>query len=154
MTRPGATTLEEFERDPDPALDAELDARSRAVAPDDPATVVYTSGTTGPAKGVVLTHDMELRSAYGSAYTRAFEDGRRILFALPLHHVFAYVEGLLASLFVGGAVVCQPVFDPRGGARGDRAPRGRRGAVRADDVACGGRGRRGEGRTTCRACTR
>jgi fatty-acyl-CoA synthase len=55
---------------------------------------------------------MELRSAYGSAYTRAFEDGRRILFALPLHHVFAYVEGLLASLFVGGAVVCQPVFDP------------------------------------------
>jgi len=112
VTRPGATTLEEFERDPDPALDAELDARSRAVAPDDTATVVYTSGTTGPAKGVVLTHDMELRSAYGSAYTRAFEDGRRILFALPLHHVFAYVEGLLASLFVGGAVVCQPVFDP------------------------------------------
>ena len=112
VTRPGATTLEAYERDADPALEAELAARAAAVSPDDAATIFYTSGTTGPAKGVVLTHDQELRSAYGSAYTRAFEDGRRILFALPLHHVFAYVEGLLASLFVGGAVVAQAAFDP------------------------------------------
>jgi fatty-acyl-CoA synthase len=112
VTRSGAVTLAAFERDADATLDAELDARAEAVAPDDAATIFYTSGTTGRAKGVVLTHDMELRSAYGSAYTRAFEDGRRIFFALPLHHVFAYVEGLLAAMFVGGAVVCQAVFDP------------------------------------------
>jgi fatty-acyl-CoA synthase len=112
VTRPGATRLEQFERDADPDLDAELDARAAAVAPDAIATIFYTSGTTGRPKGVELTHDQELRSAYGSAYTRAFEDGRRILFALPLHHVFAYVEGLLAATFVGGAVVCQPAFDP------------------------------------------
>ena len=72
----------------------------------------------GCPKGVLSTHDMELRSAYGSAYTRAFEDGRRIMFALPLNHVFAYIEGLLASMFVAGAVVVQPVFDP-----GPRWPR-------------------------------
>jgi len=41
--------------------------------------VVYTSGTTGSPKGVLLTHDMLLRTAYASAYTRAFHDGRRIL---------------------------------------------------------------------------
>jgi fatty-acyl-CoA synthase len=112
VTRPGATRLEQLERDADPELDAELDARAAAVDPDAIATILYTSGTTGRPKGVELTHDQELRSAYGSAYTRAFEDGRRILFALPLHHVFAYVEGLLAATFVGGAVVCQPAFDP------------------------------------------
>jgi fatty-acyl-CoA synthase len=112
VTRPGATRLEQFERDADPDLDARLDARARAVDPDAGATLFYTSGTTGRAKGVELSHDQQLRSAYGSAYTRGFEDARRILFALPLHHVFAYIEGLLASMFVGGAVVCQPAFDP------------------------------------------
>ena len=61
---------------------------------------------------MLSTYEMELRSAYGSAYARAFEDGLVILFALPLNHVFAYIEGLLASMFVAGSVVVQPVFNP------------------------------------------
>ena len=74
--------------------------------------VVYTSGTTGSPKGVLITHDMLLRTAYASAYTRAFQDGRRILFSMPLYHVFGYVEGLLAVIFAGGAIVPQLTFDP------------------------------------------
>ncbi|TWP36329.1 AMP-binding protein [Leekyejoonella antrihumi] len=111
--RSTALTLGCIERDPDPAIDDELAARAARMDPRDTTTIFYTSGTTGQAKGVLSSHDMELRSAYGSAYTRAFEDGRRILFALPLHHVFAYIEGLLASMFVGGCAVLQPAFDPR-----------------------------------------
>jgi fatty-acyl-CoA synthase len=110
--RPGVPTLADIEGDADEALDVELNARRAGSAPDEMATIFYTSGTTGRQKGVMSTHDMELRSAYGSAYTRGFEDGRRILFALPLNHVFAYVEGLLASMFVAGSVVVQSVFDP------------------------------------------
>jgi fatty-acyl-CoA synthase len=109
--REGALSLAGLEIREDPALDRGLGRR--AVAPSDAATIFYTSGTTGRPKGVLSTHEMELRSAYGSALTRGFEDGRRILFALPLHHVFAYVEGLLASMFVGGSVVIQSAFDPR-----------------------------------------
>jgi fatty-acyl-CoA synthase len=56
---------------------------------------------------------MLLRSAYGSAYHRAFDDGWRIGFALPLYHVFGYVEGMLAAVFAGGAIVPQRVFNPR-----------------------------------------
>ncbi|HET7387296.1 MAG TPA: AMP-binding protein [Nocardioidaceae bacterium] len=112
-SRDGVLTLEALERDPDPALDAELTGRTAAADPQGTASIFYTSGTTGQAKGVLSTHDMELRSAYGSAYTRAFEDGRRMFFSLPLHHVFAYIEGLLAALFVGGTVVIQSVFDPK-----------------------------------------
>lgn len=73
--------------------------------------ILYTSGTTGAPKGVMLSHDQMLRAAYGSAYARAFEDGRRILFSLPLYHVYGYVEGMLAALFVGGAVIVQSRFD-------------------------------------------
>ncbi len=80
--------------------------------PDSTSDILYTSGTTGTPKGVVLTHDMFLRTAYGCAYGRAFEDGRRIAFSLPMYHVYGYVEGLLATLFVGGAIIPQLMFSP------------------------------------------
>ena len=86
--------------------------------PQSPADVLYTSGTTGSPKGVLLTHDMLLRTAYGSAYARAFQDGRRILFSLPMYHVYGYVEGMLAAIFVGGAIVPQLTFDPERTLRG------------------------------------
>lgn len=82
------------------------------VSGSDISDLVYTSGTTGSPKGVLETHDAMLRCSYGSALTRAFEDGRRILFALPLYHMFAYVEGLLACTWVGGAVIPQVEFSP------------------------------------------
>lgn len=110
--RPAATSLAQLERGADPALDAELARLAAAGQPGDMSTVFYTSGTTGVPKGVMYTYDMELRSAYGSAYARGFEDGRRMLFALPLNHCFAYIEGLIAAMFVAGSVVVQAVFDP------------------------------------------
>lgn len=90
-------------------------ARDGEDATDPGATcdILYTSGTTGRPKGVMLSHDMVLRSAYCSALHRAFEDGRTILHALPMYHVFGYVECLVASWFVGGHIVSQLSFEPR-----------------------------------------
>jgi fatty-acyl-CoA synthase len=103
--RSGALTLGELpatsgEARPVPGVDA-----------DATADILYTSGTTGQPKGVLLTHDMLLRTAYGSAFARAFGDGHRITFSLPMYHVFGYVEGMLAATFVGGAIVPQLTFD-------------------------------------------
>lgn len=78
--------------------------------PDDVADLLYTSGSTGSPKGVQVTHDAVLRTAYASALTRAHEDGRRILFSLPCYHMFGYVEGLLSATYVGGAVIMLPSF--------------------------------------------
>jgi fatty-acyl-CoA synthase len=112
--RPGALELIVLDQRGDAAARAELERRERAAEPQSIADVIYTSGTGGAPKGVMLTHDALLRSAYGSAWTRAFQDGRRIVFALPLYHVFSYVEGLLAALFAGGAIIPQTAFDPAG----------------------------------------
>lgn len=76
------------------------------------ADIIYTSGTTGSPKGVMLEHDMLLRAAYASAYTIARGKGTRMLFSLPMYHVFGYVECLIAATFVGGAIVPHLRFDP------------------------------------------
>ena len=94
-----------------PTTAIELAQREAAGNPHFRSDVVYTSGTTGLPKGVMLNHDMILRAAYASAYTRAFEDGRRILFSLPLYHVFGYVECLIACTFVGGAILPLVTFE-------------------------------------------
>src|SRR6201993_4478719 len=80
----------------------------------DASDMLYTSGTTGSPRGVLVTHDAVLRTAYASALTRAYEDGRRILFSLPCYHMFGYIEGLLSVGFVGGAIIPQARFSAEG----------------------------------------
>lgn len=74
--------------------------------------ILYTSGTTGSPKGAMLTHDQYLRAAFASAYWRAFDDGWKILYALPMYHVFGYAEGMLAAMIAGGVAVPRIRFDP------------------------------------------
>jgi long-chain acyl-CoA synthetase len=69
--------------------DAQFDGRVRGLQPHDLAALVYTSGTTGVPKGVMLTHENLLfvsKSASDSLYLR--DDFVTLLF-LPLAHVFA-----------------------------------------------------------------
>jgi fatty-acyl-CoA synthase len=88
------------------------------VPPDTIGDILYTSGTTGLPKGVLVTHDAVQRTSYGSALTRAYEDGRRILFSLPCYHMFGYLEGIVSAMMVGGAVILQTSFSPAGYLKG------------------------------------
>lgn len=90
----------------------EVEIRIAEGAPGGYSDVLYTSGTTGSPKGVLFTHDMVVRTAYGAAYSRALPPEHRTVYALPMYHVFGYVECLMAVMFVGGSVVPRTVFDP------------------------------------------
>jgi long-chain acyl-CoA synthetase len=76
-----------------------------AIAPDDAATIVYTSGTTGPPKGCVLTHANLLAVADGSIDRLELSDPPPVIFLyLPLAHVLARLTAFVA-LATGGTLV-------------------------------------------------
>ena len=77
----------------------------------DVGTILYTGGTTGIPKGVMLTHENLLTSTHNvSHYERSTQTDRALCY-LPLNHVFAQVHIMNATVFSGGCLVIQPSFD-------------------------------------------
>jgi long-chain acyl-CoA synthetase len=74
---------------PETGRDSEMDARARSITPDDLATIVYTSGTTGTPKGAMLTHgNLVSNLSYAKGYFDLAPGQVGISF-LPLSHVTA-----------------------------------------------------------------
>jgi long-chain acyl-CoA synthetase len=70
-------------------LDAEIEAKARAIAPDDLATIVYTSGTTGTSKGAMLTHGNIASNISCSLLGFNMRPGLVSISFLPLCHITA-----------------------------------------------------------------
>src|SRR5438876_3741240 len=74
----------------------------------DEALIVYTSGTTGPPKGVILTAANLLIDADAIAAWHGFGSADRLMCVLPIHHVNGTVCTLVTPLyFKGGTVLCR-----------------------------------------------
>lgn len=92
--------------------DGEVERRSALAGPEDLATIVYTSGTTGGLKGVRITHGnlVGLVVQVAAAYGEVVNDRASTIILLPLAHVLA--QGLqLVSIHAGMKVVHQS--DPK-----------------------------------------
>ncbi|MCQ2228470.1 MAG: AMP-binding protein [Bacteroidales bacterium] len=77
--------------------------------PDDTALIIYTSGTTGSPKGVMLSFEnMNANIRAVSQEVPIFNEERRTMVLLPLHHVLPLVGSLVAPLVAGGGVAFAP----------------------------------------------
>ncbi|CAN5715860.1 long-chain fatty acid--CoA ligase [soil metagenome] len=94
-------------------LDGEASAPGAVVPGDDVCCLMYTSGTTGKPKGVMLTHDNFLWHVINFLSTgRGLRVTDRSVTAAPLFHVGALGVYTLPLLYVGGTNVLLPAFDP------------------------------------------
>lgn len=91
-------------------------AQSGQVGPDTPASILYTSGTTGRPKGCVLSHHYEVAAGHAYATRGGLasirEGAERLYNPLPLFHVNASILSFYCMLLTGGCQVQTDRFQP------------------------------------------
>jgi sulfoacetate-CoA ligase len=83
---------------------------SDLLTPNDDGLLMYTSGTTGTPKGVVLSHQNLVAGALNAAIAHELGPADRALCVLPLYHINGLCVTLLAPLVSGGSVVLTRKF--------------------------------------------
>ncbi|MGE5413749.1 MAG: AMP-binding protein [Syntrophomonadaceae bacterium] len=94
------------------AVDGPAPPPGAVPGPGDPLLVLYTSGTTGPPKGAVLTHRNAAFDLDALAGAWGWTGADVLVHALPLFHVHGLVLGIFGSLRVGGVLELLPRFAP------------------------------------------
>ena len=72
------------------------------VQADDLASIVFTSGTSGGMKGVMLTHRNFMANMMSVRRSIPFNDKDRIVMVLPMHHAFPFIVGMAVAPSIGG----------------------------------------------------
>jgi long-chain acyl-CoA synthetase len=89
------------------AARAAVDARIAGIGRQDPACIIYTSGTSGLPRGVLLSHGAILRNVAGAGEVLAHDFGwtdERFLSFLPLSHALEHTAGLYLPIGLGANI--------------------------------------------------
>jgi sulfoacetate-CoA ligase len=96
-----------------------LDLPPATVAPlspvgdETPAMLMYTSGTTGQPKGVLLSHANMIHAGRVVAAAQALDENDRVLSSLPLYHINGQCIATVAPVVSGGSIVMPHRFSVR-----------------------------------------
>jgi fatty-acyl-CoA synthase len=93
-------------------LDGDAEVPAVDLAPETPAVILYTSGTTGRPKGAVLTHGSLLASAAGQQQRQSTGPDDVLVATLPFNHVGGITCTIVHALVAGARVALVPAFSP------------------------------------------
>ncbi|HXH23351.1 MAG TPA: AMP-binding protein [Dehalococcoidia bacterium] len=79
----------------------------REPRPDDLAAIIFTSGTTGGAKGVMLTHRNFMANAHSTLRAIDIDEDDSVLLVLPLHHAMPFIAAIVLVCLAGARVVIE-----------------------------------------------
>ncbi len=96
----------------DGAFDAVLARAAALVVPDDPLTILYTSGTTSFPKGAVISHRNAVPHGWYCGEVLAVTPADRVLHALPFSGTWGGLNIPLTTLSHGGTLVLMETFEP------------------------------------------
>jgi fatty-acyl-CoA synthase len=103
--QPGMLAWQDLKAAGENILPRRLDGIQRELAAGDPINLQYTSGTTGPPKGALLSHRNLLLNAFYAAGHQRFDEHDRICIPVPLYHCFGCVLGTMCAMVSGAAMV-------------------------------------------------
>ena len=89
----------------------ELDRRIESIEPENLSSLVYTSGTTGPPKGAMITHGNVLFVAHSLEQVISLNERDCTLSFLPFCHVYERMGGTFTSLYQGVVIALAESFD-------------------------------------------
>ena len=98
---------------PDRASDATSDFGVIPRAADDMAALLYSSGTTGVPKGIMLTHANLLKNTEALVDAWGFTDQDRLLHALPIFHVHGLFVAIGCVMLSGASMRWLPAYNPQ-----------------------------------------
>jgi acyl-CoA synthetase (AMP-forming)/AMP-acid ligase II len=89
-----------------------VDALTATVTPSDPFVVMFTSGSSGPPKGVVHSHGNAFAAVQSGLAARCVDSGTRLYLPMPFFWVGGLGGGVLSALLAGATLVTEAIPQP------------------------------------------
>ncbi len=83
------------------------------INPDSLAVLIFTSGTTGTSKAVMLSHNNIISNLKSVEQTIKIDENDTLVSIIPMHHTFEGTAGFLYPLYMGAAVYYPPSLKPK-----------------------------------------